>query len=119
MNSIYEEVKTIESPLKILELALQEAAAGGKNKKQADFNEAYPLIEQHLAKKVPFKVVLEQFNAAYGHKVHPPRFRKMLMDERNRRSMTGEVMVCSACGQQLISTQTEQKSNGTEDVDHD
>lgn len=101
MTSIYEEVKTIENPLKFLERKLQEALAKGKNKKQDDFKEAYPLIEQNLAKKVPFKIVLETFNAAYGHALHAPRFRKLLLDERKRRAEAGDELLCVTCGQAL------------------
>ncbi|WP_374499709.1 hypothetical protein [Pseudoxanthomonas sp.] len=89
------------SPLRKLELALQQEAAGGRNKKDADFREAYPLIERYLASKVSQKVCLERFNAAYGHKLHPPRFRKMLEEERERRVQGGEDAMCPACGQKL------------------
>jgi hypothetical protein len=89
------------SPLKKLEVALQQELAGGKSKKDADFKEAYPLIEQHLARKVSQKVLLDKFNAAYGHKLHPPRFRMMLEAERRRRAESGEHAMCATCGQKL------------------
>ena len=101
MSIMSEVIAGAGSPLKKLELALQQEVAGGKNKKDADFREAYPLIEQHLASKVSQKVLLGKFNAAYGHKLHPPRFRKMLEAERKRRSENGDDAMCSACGQQL------------------
>lgn len=91
------------NPLKTLELKLQQEIARGKNKKEADFKEAYPLIEQYLANKVLFKVVLETFNTAYGYTLHPPRFRKMLFDERKRRAETNDVVVCATCGHSLTS----------------
>ena len=38
----------VQSPLKKLELALQKEVVGGSSKKDADFKEAYELIEQNL-----------------------------------------------------------------------
>ena len=101
MSLMNEVLAGTSSPLKKLELALQQEVAVGRNKKEADFKEAYPVIEQHLASKVSQKVLLEKFNAAYGHKLHPPRFRKMLEAERKRRSESGEDAICTACGQRL------------------
>ena len=98
MNEIFADAT---SSLKKLELALQQEVAVGRNKKEADFKEAYPLIEQHLARKVSQKVLLDKFNAAYGHKLHPPRFRKMLEVERKRRSENDEDAMCAACGQKF------------------
>lgn len=95
-----------DSSLKAMELALQQAAANGKTKKETDFKEAYPLIEQSLSKKIPFKMVLETFNTAYGYTLHPPRFRKLLLDERKRREEGGDVLHCSMCGQVLNSDKT-------------
>lgn len=89
--------------LKKLELALQQEVASGKNKKEADFKEAYPLLEQHLSNKGSQKVALEKFNAAYGYTLHPPRFRKLLDAERKRRAESGDVAVCPECGQPLVS----------------
>lgn len=107
------------SPLKKLELALQIELIGNKHKKDADITEAFPIIEQHLVRKVPVKVALEMFNVAYGHKIHPPRFRKMLEDERKRRAQFGEVVACTACGQQLMAAMTEKddvhEANGQEE----
>lgn len=101
MSLMNEVMAGAASPLKKLELALQQEATGGRHKKVADFKEAYPLIEQHLARKVSQKALLDKFNAAYGHKVHPPRFRKMLEEERHRRSESGEDAICIACAQRL------------------
>ena len=106
MNSFNEEIKTKENPLQLLELALQEVLANGNNKKEAGFKEAYPLIEQNLAKKVPFKIVLEKFNTAYGYTLHPPRFRKLLRDERKRRAEAGDELLCVTCGQALNQNET-------------
>lgn len=88
-----------------MKLALRQVETSGKNKKEADFKEAYPLIEQHLSKKIPFKTVLETFNTAYGCKLHPPGFRKLLLDERKRRSEGGDVLHCVSCGQALPSSE--------------
>lgn len=105
----------LSNPLKSLELALQEALASGKNKKEADFKEAYPLIEQNLAKKVPFKIVMETFNKAYGYTLHAPRFRKFLLDERKRRSEAGDELLCNSCGQAI--NQHENATAQSNDVD--
>lgn len=91
---------------KAMELALKQAEASGKNKKENDFKEAYPLIEQNLAKKIPLKTLLETFNTAYGYKLHPPGFRKLLLDERKRRSEAGDVLHCVTCGQALPSNES-------------
>lgn len=89
------------SPLKKLEQALQKEAIGGKQKKEADFAEAYPVIEQHLGRKVPVKVVIETFSEAYGYVIHAPRFRQMLEAERKRRAEAGDLVTCTGCGKQL------------------
>ena len=89
------------SPLKKLEQALQKEAVGGKQKKEADFAEAYPVIEQHLGRKVPVKVVIEMFSKAYGYVIHAPRFRQMLETQRKRRAEAGDLVTCTECGQQL------------------
>lgn len=101
MSTLNDSIAGDYSPLKKLEMALQHEAVGSKHKKDADFAEAYPIIEQHLACKVSQKVVLAKFNTAYGHAIHPPRFRKMLEDERKRRMEDGDDVICPACGQQL------------------
>ena len=91
------------NPLKKLALALPSEVVSGKGKKEADFKEAYELLEQNLTLGVSQKAVLAQFNAAYGHTVHPPRFRKMLEEERSRRAESGDVVTCPGCGQPLES----------------
>lgn len=120
MNSDIEEVKAVENPLKALEVALRAALVNGKNKIKTDFMEAYLLIEQSLAKKVPFKTVLELFNTTYGHKLYPPRFRKLLLEERQRRAEVGDELVCDTYGQ-AISTKAiiDEQSNDAEGVSHD
>lgn len=97
----FTEVDKDASRLMIFGQSLETAAVNGKHKKDADFAEAYPTIEQHLARKVPQKVVLEKFNAAYGHTFHPPGFRKMLEAERKRRAEAGDLVACTLCGQHL------------------
>jgi hypothetical protein len=89
------------SPLEKLELALQKKAIGGKQKKEVDFAEAYPVMEQHLGRKVPMKVVMEMFGEAYGYVIHAPRFRQMLEAERKRRAEVGDWVACTECGQHL------------------
>lgn len=106
MSNIQEAINGSNKCLKAMELALQQVETSGKNKKEADFKEAYPLIEQNLSKKIPFKTVLETFNTAYGYKLHPPGFRKLLLDERKRRSEAGDVLHCVTCGQALPSNES-------------
>lgn len=89
------------SPLSAFEQAMEAVAIGGKHQKEADFAEAYPTIEQHLARKVPQKLLLSKFNEAYGHALHPPGFRKLLDEERKRREHSGDIAVCSMCGKRL------------------
>ena len=118
MSNLQDSPNGSNNPLKAMELALQKAEASGKNKKEADFKEAYPLIEQNLAKKIPFKIVLETFNTAYGYTLHPPRFRKLLLDERKRREEDGNVLHCITCGQALkqnatITQWSEEKENAS------
>ena len=84
--------------------SLEQAAVNGKHKKNADFAEAYLTMEQHLARKVPLKVVLQKFNETYGHTLHPPGFRKLLDEERKRRDESGEVVACQSCGKRLGAT---------------
>lgn len=98
MNTTNNELPVGLAPLKTLELALQKATVGGKNQIDVDFREAFPLIEQYLATNVSQKAARNIFNDAYGHKLHPTRFRQMLEAERERRSETGELLVCVACG---------------------
>ena len=99
--STMSEITDADSPLKMLEMALKQETGGSGSKRDADFREAFPLIEQYLAGKFRQKVLLDKFNTAYGHKLHPPGFRKMLVAERKRRSMDGEDVTCQACGQRL------------------
>lgn len=101
MNVFEEEVVGDTSPLKKLEQALQNEAIGGKQKKEADFAEAYLVIEQHLGRKLPVKVVLKMFCHAYGYIIHAPRFRQMLDAERKRRAEVGDLVKCTGCGQPL------------------
>lgn len=84
------------------ELSLSNVLAQGKNKKEADFREAYIAIEQHLANGVPQRIVIEKFNEAYGYTLYPPAFRKLLLEERKRYAESGDIIVCNACGQKLV-----------------
>jgi hypothetical protein len=101
MNVFEETMAGNASPLEKLQQALQKNATGGKQKKEADFAEAYPVMEQHLGRKVPAKVVMEMFGEAYGYVIHPPRFRQMLEAERKRRAEVGDWVACTECGQHL------------------
>ncbi len=115
----YTEVDKEASRLMIFDQSLETAAVNGKHKKKADFAEAYPTMEQHLARKVPQKVVLEKFNAAYGHTLHPPGFRKMLEAERKYRAEAGDLVTCTLCGHQLSAVvKVEENMGGTEEHSH-
>lgn len=98
MNNQQDAIAGELSPLEILKQSLQAVATMGKKQKELDFAEAYPLIEEHLHRKVPIKDVIESFKAAYGHVLHPPRFRKMLDQERKRRAESGDLPGCGTCG---------------------
>lgn len=91
------------SALEKLAIALQQEIAAGKNKKAIDFKEAYPLIEQHLANNGSQKTACDKFNAAYGHKLHQPQFRKMLLEERKSRAASGDIVKCPRCNNPLHS----------------
>jgi len=89
------------SPLDVLERALSEQLSKGKSKLEQDFREAYPILEQHIARKMRKKLLMEQFNAAYKHQVTLVQFRKLLSAERERRKAEGDELTCTACGQAL------------------
>lgn len=102
MDITDKEIADEASPLKNLERALQrEQACGKRNQLEANFMEAYPLLEQSLSRKLTQKAVVKAFNAAYGHKLHPPGFRDLLHAERKRRRDSGEEAVCPGCGSRL------------------
>lgn len=105
MSTLSELLGGASTPLEKLELALQNEMTGGRNKKHADFKEAYPLIEQHLARKVTQTALLNKFNGAYGHKLYPLQFRKMLEAERTRRHETGDDATCPTCGDKFHSAE--------------
>lgn len=99
------------SPLEKLMQTLQQEVAG-KHQRRTDFEEAYPTLEQHLARKVPLKLVLAKFNAAYGYGLHPPAFRKMLEAERGRRTEAGTAVMCATCGHPLVSADSVEDAEG-------
>ena len=107
------------SPLEKLEQALQKKAVDGKQKKEADFAEAYPVMEQHLRRKVSMKVVMEMFGEAYGYVIHPPRFRQLLEAERKRRDEADDWVTCTGCGQKLpVAIKVAGSMGGTEEQSH-
>lgn len=89
------------SPLAVLERALSEQISKGKSQLEQDFREAYPILEQHIARKMRKKLLMEQFSAAYKHQVTLVQFRKLLSAERERRKAEGDELICTACGQAL------------------
>ncbi|KAF1687961.1 hypothetical protein B1992_00540 [Pseudoxanthomonas broegbernensis] len=103
MNISDEAFAGANSPLEKLELALKLELTGDKSRLELDFREAYPVLETHLAQKRRKRTLMEQFNAAYRHDVNLVQFRKLLNAERNRRGATGDLVVCTACGQPLHS----------------
>ena len=104
MNIMTNEIVAGANPaLEKLAIALQQEIAAGKNKKAIDFKEAYPLIEQHLTNNGSQKAACDKFNAAYGHKLHQPQFRKMLNAERMSREASGDGVRCIHCNTPLHS----------------
>lgn len=97
----FKEGDSSASPLSVFEQSLEAVAVSGKHQKEADFAQAYPTIEQHLACKLSQKLLLSKFNEAYGHTLHPPGFRTLLEAERKRRVEAGHLVTCTSCGQQL------------------
>lgn len=120
--SIIQSIKEVDrsaSPLSVFGQSLEAVAISGKHQKQADFAEAYPTIEQHLARKVSQKLLLTKFNEAYGHTLHPPGFRKLLEEERKRRGEAGDLATCNSCGQQLpAATMSAESVGNTEEHSH-
>ncbi|MBD7923088.1 MULTISPECIES: hypothetical protein [Xanthomonas] len=102
MNTINEALAGANSPLEKLEIALKQELTSGKNKLERDFKEAYPVFEQHIARKMRKKMLMEQFNAAYKHQLNLIQFRKLLNTERECRKASGDVMTCATCGQRLF-----------------
>lgn len=104
MNTMTNETPvTASAALEKLKLALQSQIASGIARRTADFKEAYPLIEQHLACGGSQKAACDQFNAAYGYKFHQPQFRKLLNAERKWRVERGDEAKCDKCGTVLRS----------------
>lgn len=90
------------SPLDALTHALSEQSTKGRGKLEQDFRQAYPILEQHIAKKMRKKILVEQFNAAYKHDLNLIQFRKLLKEERFRRHAEGDAARCQSCGQLLV-----------------
>lgn len=89
------------SPLDALTHALSEQSTKGRGKLEQDFRQAYPILEQHIARKMRKKVLMDQFNAAFQHELNLIQFRKLLKEERARRQAEGDAARCSACHQLL------------------
>lgn len=89
------------SPLERLQTALTQASSSGKSRLEQDFRQAYPLLEQHIARKMRKKLLMEQFNLAFKHEVSLVQFRKLLSAERARRNAEDDALTCSACGRPL------------------
>ena len=90
------------SPLDALTHALSEQSTKGKGRLEQDFRQAYPVLEQHIAKKMRKKILVDQFNAAYKHELNLIQFRKLLKEERARRHADGDATRCQSCGQLLV-----------------
>jgi hypothetical protein len=101
------------SPLQKLELALHQASASGKSKLERDFKQAYPVFEQHIARKVRKKLLMDHFNDAYKHQLNLAQFRKLLNAERSRRKADGDEVACTSCGQLLCSAVDAASTNST------
>ncbi|MBD7954298.1 hypothetical protein H9654_08770 [Stenotrophomonas sp. Sa5BUN4] len=101
MNIISEALAGATTRLQKLELALNQELTGGKSKLEADFREAYPVLEQYLTQRMRKRAVMERFNAAYGYELVLAQFRKILNAERSRRSECGDLLACSVCNRTL------------------
>lgn len=118
MNTFNNSMTADVSPLKKMVLALEKKPISDRHQKEADFSEAYPIIEQHLARKVPVKAVIDAFSASYGYTIHAPRFRKLLETERKRRAEAGETLMCKACGNPLnLLPETDLETTSAEKMD--
>lgn len=93
---------TNSSALAALKQALDEQLSKGKSKLEQDFREAYPILEQHIARKMRKKVLMDQFNAAFQHELNLIQFRKLLKEERARRQAEGDAARCPSCHQLLV-----------------
>lgn len=113
MNAMHEALADATTPLKMFEAALNQKSTVGKGKLAVDFGEAYPLLEQYIAKRTRKRVLMDEFNAAYGHDVKLPQFRKLLNAERQRRAACGDVAVCSACGAELCTGKADDDSESS------
>lgn len=102
MNSLADALAGIHTPLDRLQHALAQDLSLGKSKLEMDFRQAYPVLEQHLMQRTRKRLAMERFNAAYDHQLTLPQFRKLLNAERVRRQETGDIVVCSGCGQPVV-----------------
>jgi len=112
-----EQLSGSTNALSKLELALNQKAANGKGKIERDFKEAYQVFEQHIARKVRKKLLMEEFNAAYGHALNLVQFRKLLSAEREIRSASGELVACESCRQPLLISAEVDANDPTEDAE--
>ncbi|WP_422346712.1 hypothetical protein [Stenotrophomonas sp. DR009] len=104
------------SPLDALTHALSEQSTKGRGKLEQDFRQAYPILEQHIAKKMRKKILVDQFNAAYKHELNLIQFRKLLNEERARRHAEGDAARCQSCGHLLVEAE-EQTAFGAAEED--
>lgn len=93
--------KVKDTRLSRFERELEAIEPKRRHHEDALFSDAYPSIEQSLARKVPQKTIIEKFNAAFGAKLHPVRFRQLLCAERERRAASGDLVMCKACGHSI------------------
>lgn len=103
------------SPLDALKHALGEQLSKGKSKLEKDFREAYPILEQHITRKIRKKMLVDQFNAAYKHELNLIQFRKLLKEERARRHADGDAARCLSCGQLLVDAEEKTAAEATEE----
>ena len=103
------------SPFALLERALNEQLSKGKSQLEREFREAYPILEQHIARKMRKKVLMDQFNAAYKHELNLIQFRKLLKEERARRQADGDAARCPSCSQLLVEAEEGNAAGTTEE----
>ena len=107
MSMMAEVLTGTRSSLEKLEQALNQQSSSGKGRLECDFREAYPLLEQHIARKVRKKALMERFNAAFEYTLTLVQFRKLLNAERERRAASGDMVICVACERPLAPTTDE------------
>lgn len=119
MGSTVESNKS-DAALKQFERALEAVVPSSKKyQEESCFAKSYHAIEQTLARRVQRKVVMDVFNATYGLKTHPARFRKMLHETRSQRKADGNGVKCETCHQPIHTAMEGADDGDSEDAKDD